>query len=109
MRARLLAAALVVGACAGVSATRGTRLPAALDRMTLLEEHPSMSPVVFDHARHVDPAAMGHDVACVDCHHTLREHPREVPAACISCHRPTHESPPRDESLPHDHSVPPDL
>jgi len=106
MRTAVTLCALVAVACAGAARTR---LPPALARLTLVEGHPQISPVEFDHAQHVDARAMGRDVACVECHHTLRERPDEVPAPCTDCHEYGFMRPPVDESLPHDHSAPPDL
>lgn len=100
--------ALVLLGCA-VSAVREARLPAALERLTLVEDHPSISPVVFDHALHVDPGVMGRDVACAECHHTLRDDPQQVPRRCTECHIYTYLAEEIDEDEPHQHAPAPDL
>ena len=105
-----LAVAACAAACAATAAVgpRG-EIPAPLRRLVLVPDHPQISPVEFDHARHADPRAMGRDVACADCHHEIAGRADAVPAACGTCHEFAYLRPPVDESAPHDHSLPPDL
>ena len=85
------------------------RLPEALSELTLVEGHPTISRVEFNHALHVDPAVMGDDVSCVDCHHPLKDDPQAIPRRCTDCHEFAFMLPPVDESQPHEHHGPPDL
>jgi hypothetical protein len=104
------ALALVLLGCA-VPALRDARLPAPLERLTLVEDHPSISPVDFPHAQHVDPAVMGREVACSECHHVLRDHPEAVPRPCTDCHINVYLMPDADvpEDEEHEHGPIPDL
>ena len=99
---------LLLAAC-GTPVPEEAPLPPPLAELTLLEGHPTITPVRFSHARHADGRAMGREVGCADCHHPLRDDPRRLPAACTACHLPLHLQPEVDESGPHDHAGPPDL
>lgn len=107
--ALLLATSAALLAACGSAPPDDDLMPGPLRELTLLEGHPTMPPVVFDHAFHASSRAMGRPVSCADCHHPLREDPRLVPAACTSCHPYLYLQPPVDESLPHEHRGPPDL
>ncbi len=102
---------LVLAACAFLprAAPDLPQLPTSLAVFTLNEHHPAMSPVLYTHARHVDPAVMGRPMSCAECHHTLKERPNEIPGSCGDCHPPAVEPAEHDESLPHDEAQPPDL
>lgn len=100
---------VAVAGCAAIVREGRPPLPALLGTLTLVEDHPSITPARFDHARHADPAAMGKDVACADCHHPLREDPGAIPRACASCHLPLYLQPKADPGAPHEHRGPPDL
>ncbi|MBI4882124.1 MAG: hypothetical protein HY812_21055 [Planctomycetes bacterium] len=102
---------LVLAACTLLPrhAPQRSPLPDSLAVFLMNEHHPAMSPVLYTHARHVDPAVMGRQMACAECHHTLKERPDEIPASCGDCHPQALEAGEHDESLPHDEAQPPDL
>ena len=113
----LLPACLLAAGCAaepaatpgepGDSAAAG-RLPPMLRLLTLNEDHPTATPVEFDHAFHAAPGGAG-IASCSFCHHETRETPAAVPRPCGACHAHNFLAPDHDEAAPHDHAGPPDL
>lgn len=108
---RVPATVLLLAAVAGCARVEpgDDRLPAPLREITLVEDHPTTTPVRFSHALHADARAMGRFVACAECHHTLADGKEEVPSACATCHEPVYMAERVDEAGPHDHAGPPDL
>jgi hypothetical protein len=97
----LIAALLVACAPGSPLEPPPARTPAPLDHLVLAEDLPDMTPVPFAHSHHLDAAVVGREVACADCHHTLKEHLDRIPTRCSECHAPERE--------PHDETDPPDL
>ncbi|MHC4821184.1 MAG: cytochrome c3 family protein [Planctomycetota bacterium] len=88
---------------------RSTRIPGVLAELVVNENHPTMTPVEFPHALHVDEVVMGKAVKCRDCHHRIDDARDGIPRACTECHMPAYLAPEVDESKPHEHTLPPDL
>jgi hypothetical protein len=68
------------------------RAPETVAHLTLAEDTDEIPPVNFPHGRHNDPAAIGRELPCSFCHHTLADLPKSLPTACGTCH--PHESEP---------------
>ena len=76
------------------------RIPTAIADLTLCEADPTITPVEYPHARHLDASVMGRAMACVDCHHDVADDPTAVPRRCEACH--PHETDPHDDTMPPD-------
>jgi len=87
---RTLGLLIAIGLAACGSGDAGdeapARLPGLLHRLVLNEGDDEMTPVSYGHLFHLDEAAMGRAVACVDCHHHLEGDPTGIPVACGTCH-----------------------
>lgn len=59
---------------------------ATLARLVLAEGNDELTPVVFDHAAHLERMIERRGLACSGCHHALTEDPDRVPTACGECH-----------------------
>lgn len=107
----LVVALASLTAAAQPAAEEEARLPPPLADLLLNVGHPTITPVAFPHAQHLDPAVQGREVSCAHCHHELADAPDAIPRPCTDCHQYTHESPTptHGEDEPHDHSGPPDL
>ena len=77
---------LVLAACSPGSEESPRRLPATLDVLVLHGAPDEITPVVFRHGDHSDPAFTGQDLQCTYCHHTLTDEPGSLPTACGTCH-----------------------
>jgi hypothetical protein len=83
----LLTAGLGCLSTAGRDAPKSAaRIPTVLADLELARDSDEITPVDFPHARHQDPAFAGRALDCADCHHTLRDVPGSIPAACGTCH-----------------------
>jgi len=105
-------AIVVLAACGADTAPAAPvqgRLPAPLAELTLVEDHPQISPAAFPHGLHTDAARMGEEVACARCHHELDDDPDTIPQRCTECHGFAYLAPEVDDAVPHEHAPAPDL
>jgi hypothetical protein len=83
----LIAVACAPGRTGGPGPERG-RPAATLARLVLAEGNEELTPVVFEHAAHLDRMLERRGVACSGCHHSLKDDANRIPTACSECHEP---------------------
>ncbi len=91
---------LTIAACSPPPEDPPDRVPDALAVLTLCEEDPTITPVVYAHRRHLESANEGRAMRCVDCHHDVADDPKAIPRRCEACH--PHEADTHDDSMPAD-------
>ncbi len=95
---------LALAACSppseGVSVPGPERIPDALAVLTLCEEDPTITPVVYAHRRHLESANERRPMRCVECHHDVADDPKAIPRRCEACH--PHEADTHDDTMPAD-------
>jgi len=101
MRSSLLLLIATLAACAPPAEPPPVRIPDALAVLTLCEEDPTITPVVYAHRRHLESADDGRPMRCADCHHDVEDDPTAIPRRCEACHP--------HEADAHDASGPPDI